>query len=206
MVDRCIVVDLDHTLIRANSTNLLTTFMLKRLLRRGKLFATVDALWRVGLRKFRIISHKSMKHRLIWIFKRNLTSTDLDELVDQVFACLNERLAARLSASTDRILIATAAADMLMPGFMAKLPFKADYIASRYVDSSKDYHENHDERKLRSVINYLEDNNLEISEFYTDHHADLPLLKYNKGENFLVDPTPQTVAALREASVSYRLF
>lgn len=203
----CVVVDLDNTLLRCNSTKKLSFFLV------GKLIAgwRFNDLGQVGFalikRKLGLIPHRILKHTILKSARKNFSADDIDLFAQKLIGELNETVCGIISDYTDcRVLIATAATDMFMQAFVKKLPFKADFSASAYTDDAEKYVDNLGRQKLKSVEEYLNEKDCVLTTFITDHRDDLPLLKHNKGRNFLVKPSKKTLKVLRKEGVTEGMY
>lgn len=209
MVDRCnkkikecIVVDLDNTLIKGNSTVILTTFLMKKYFKYfsfRKIYRLVKTIIR---RKLKLISHSNLKYFVIKEAQETFSQRDIDNFVNLLVKKINDDVVDIIAADfndEDQVLISTAAADFFMSEFILKSEIKnMDYCATTFCNDKNYYIENKGENKLKSLNNYLESHNLHLKTFITDHADDLPILKYNKvGVNYLINPTYKTIKIIK---------
>ena len=205
---KCVVTDLDGTLIRSNSTRMLARDVLRRALFKCRLYDLARAIAAIVRRKLRLVDHRAMKHTLVGIAQKTWSSDDQKKFASRLVSTVNPIVADLIRKhhrQGSELLIATAAADFFMPDFLASAGLDASYIATAYRDSLPEYVENKGEEKLRRVRDYLTDHNLDLAVFLTDHSDDMALLLENNGKNILVNPSEGTVAACRSRGVSFDL-
>ena len=191
------VVDLDNTLLKGNSTILLTSYLLKKLLRESKLSKIIFLFNIILKRKLRHITHKHMKHRIVSLYGNTCNKSDNEKFVDILIPRLNKKVINILEFYHNQgyhILVASAAADFFLGELVSRLEsFKADFIGTPFSTNINAYIENKGEVKLKNVISYLKNKDLELKVMITDHEDDLPLLKYNRqGKNYLVNSSRRT--------------
>lgn len=58
-------------------------------------------------------------------------------------------------------------------------------------------------RKAEAVKAWVREAGGHIATVITDHHDDIPLLKINEGDNYLVAPSKRSVVALRDAGIRF---
>lgn len=207
-IGSCVAVDLDNTLITGNSTKMLAGFLIKKLVRQASLHQLFAVSRAILKRKLKKIPHSEMKHLIVGISQSVMSQSDIDKFAAILERNINPRLKALLTIYANKghkILIATAAADFFLSAFTKRLPFHADFIATPYSDDLKSYTENRGEHKRRAVEEYLSSNSLSLAAFFTDHKDDMPLLKYNPGENYLVNPSETTIKAVKSEGISYEI-
>lgn len=196
----CVVVDLDNTLIKANSTKILAAFLLCSLLRKGRLGALHRVAFALLRRKMRLTTHTRMKHVLVGAAQASLTEQEIKEFALTLSDSLNPAVTdiiMPLWHDGASVLIATAAVDFFIPSLIETLPFEADYVATAFTPKSEDYIENRGDQKLASVNSYLRANSLRMSVFITDNADDLPVLAANQGKNYVINPSRATIKALQ---------
>ena len=195
----CIVVDLDGTLIKGNSTKLLAIFVAKKLLGKGHFMYLFSLCFLIFLNLTRLTPHNRMKHRLLEISNLVLNENDVDIFSSRLAKIVNNDVLEIFRQNNEKqILIATAAADFFLSRFIDYLEIKADFTATPFTKRKEDYIEKKGERKLQSVKDYLKRNNLSLDIFITDHYDDLPLLKYNRGKNYLINPSKKTLSKIKD--------
>ena len=191
------VVDLDGTYLRQNSLRIFLRCALEQALADGKPTMVARLVIKAALRKLRLITHARMKLDMLSAIA--LADKLKDRFRARALACINPRIAAELDKFWNdggRVLLATAAADMYVP-----LIWEGKYVATAMVDNP-DRLECRGTRKLAAVIRYANDNNLRITDVFTDHADDLPLMA-NAGADrvVLVNPSAATIAAANMAGV-----
>lgn len=204
----CIVVDLDGTLIQGNSFVELTKFLLKKLLNNGNLPELSKILFKILLRKLRLISHKNAKYFIVGKATSYLKICDLQNFLQSLIKKLNPQV---LEITKDydskgyTILIATAAPDLYLPYLLNKLPLKnVDYIATPFTKKLGEYEEVKGKEKLNKVKKYLKKNSLECILILSDHYEDLPLFKDLKSKIILVNPSKLTTKIIKGTVISQR--
>ncbi|MDE6812006.1 MAG: haloacid dehalogenase-like hydrolase [Muribaculaceae bacterium] len=200
-------VDLDGTLLKANSMRLFMKRLPLMLLRAKAPAATFCALWSIFLRVLKISDHRMMKWRLTGLARQHLKDKDWADfatsLVSRINPVVND-LIKKKHREGCRIFIATAA-----PGEYA-IPL-ADFlgydgvVATAYSNTPEDYHELRGERKLFGINDLINHNNLTLDTFLTDHSDDLPTAQAYPDQTLLVDPTDDSASKFLTAGVSRRI-
>ena len=148
-------------------------------------------------RKAGIISHLTLKIRIVDIARRNLNSGDLKDFSSILSRKVNPfvfDLLKKASQAGFEILVATAAADYYMQAFKDNFrDFKFDVIDTKINFAGENVMENKGETKLRELNNYLDRNKLQLVAFLSDHENDLSLFNYYSCKRYLVNPSPKTL-------------
>lgn len=182
------MVDLDGTLVECNTLHV----MLRLGLRHAPLVNRAAIAMLIVARRLRLISHETMKYKALALTGRSAAITD--KFVVYVESHRSARVASILEErkkAGDRILLASAAASSYIP-----LIWDGEFLASP--DGGPDLR---GRSKVRAVEQWLDDNNLEIGMFITDHFHDLPLALATRnrgGEVVIVNPTPKSAKIFAE--------
>lgn len=167
----------------------------------------MDILRAVLKRKAQLSSHTEMKHSIVGTAIQTLSQSEINRFAEILFDDLNPEVVNRLEIFASKgmqILLATAAADFFLPAFTGLLKnFTIDFIGTPYKSVVTEFVENKGDVKLSCVKNYLKSHNLQLQAFITDHIDDLPLLRYNLGENILVNPSKPTVSLAKKAGIKF---
>lgn len=194
-----VVLDMDGTLFAGNSLKWALALGLKRLLSRGHIVSMLTVLSLGALKALHLISHETMKYGALRIFGDDTVLT----------ARLQQRAASRARPEVtgileeaqkrgDRILLATAASDSYVPQL-----WDGEYLASPF--GGPDLRE---ERKATAIARWIEENNLKLRTFITDHRADLPSAKVAQelgAEVLLTAPSAESLKAFRHAAITSRI-
>ncbi len=194
-----VVTDLDGTLIRGNSLKWILKAGLKRLLRQGRIPSFLAVMMLGGLAWTKLISHETMKYGALRLFGNDKKL--LDEMHSKGIEHRNQevqKILADAEKHGDRILLASAASEsyihQLWDGETIASPFGGPDLKGK--------------RKLEAVKTWLEDNNLQLKAFLTDHSDDLPLAEYAQtlgATIYLVNPTQKSQDRFDAAGISYKL-
>lgn len=190
-----LVVDLDGTLVKGNTFRIFVRCGLMHLASNAKYLKFIKILSLLALRKFRLISHRFLKFKIIPIIDESIKLKD--RFIADTTPFLNKDVKALLetyNAQGYKVLLATAAADIYIPWI-----YDGEFQAT-VMSHNPGMVENHGEIKLHNVLKYARTHNLELRVVITDHYDDIPLLKYG-AYNILVHPSDKTWAKLRNANV-----
>lgn len=199
------VVDLDGTLVNANSLHFFISALIKAPLEIKTIYSfymIFKVILFVVLRKIRLCSHDRMKQEFqkIWhdfeirgykpVFEE-LTEQYLDKVVrkDVLNFIANDR------SRDDLVLLATAAPSEYVEIMVMLLPIIDKYVATPRINEGEWYH-NIAENKWDSIIRAVDIKDTEIISF-TDHADDLPLIK-NSHRAYLFLPLSNDIASLQK--------
>lgn len=187
-------IDLDGTLIKGNSMKVFMKWLSLRLVLNRRPDMAIIAMWWMFLRVARLATHTRMKWNLTGIAKRVLASADWEQIADRILRRINPEVDVFVKSRKEKgeeICIATAA-----PAEYAEIiarKYGAKYVlATEYAPNISDYYENKGDRKLNAIRNLIDREGLALSAFLTDHHDDLPTMKFFPGKTILVNPSPLT--------------
>lgn len=192
-VDSATVVDLDGTLFRVNSLRTYLRTAMRHHLRRGAVLKCAGMGVLFIARRFRLISHETMKYRALFLAGR--ADAMLSEFRDAMLPQINETVKSFLAerkASGDRILLASAAA-----GFYIPLLWNGEYLASP--EGGPDLRGN---AKRDAVVRWANENHVKVKYFLTDHYHDLPLALWTHstgGEVIMINPSPKSLDTFNRA-------
>ena len=197
-------VDLDGTLLAANSMHIFMIHLPWMLLRRKAVGAHIASLWWMGLRTLHAISHRSMKWHLTKSARRHLLDSDWEWLASRMARRINHTVtdyvdAPRLSECS--VYIATAA----MEEYAAPLARLLGYdgvVATRFTEDKKDYLEMRGSAKLAGIQELQRDKELRLESFITDHTDDFPTASAYPGLTILLNPSKKTAAIFRRGGVT----
>ncbi len=190
-----LVVDLDGTLVKGNTFRIFVRCGLMHLASNAKYLKFIKILSLLALRKFRLISHRFLKFKIIPIIDESIKLKD--RFIANTIPLLNEDVKTLLeiyNAQGYEVLLATAAADTYISWI-----YDGEYQATSML-CNPEMVENRGEIKLQNVLKHARARNLELRVVITDHYDDIPLLKYG-AYNILVRPSDKTLTKLRNANV-----
>ena len=197
-------VDLDGTLISGNSMHIFMKRLPKMLMKKGAPGAAISALWQIWLRSFRLINHKKMKWHLTKIARRHLDESDWDDLAGRIALSVNPDVK-DLVESRRKIgcltYIATAAIEEYSIPLSSMLGYEGT-VATKFSDNQNDYEEMNGDAKRYGIEKLLEEENLRLESFITDHPDDLPTAKAYPNLTVVVNPTQKTADQFREVGVT----
>lgn len=187
----CIVVDLDGTLLRANSLRLFIRYMVRKLWRERRVAPLMRICGLLAARRMRIIPHKDMKYPVHRIGVAAMSRGELEEFAGILrgYVCrpLLEEIS-RLKGEGWRVLLATAAPSLYIPALTALLGID-DWIATPLSANRSAYEESRGEMKRDLVSRRAVERGWTIRAVATDHEDDLPLLRLEGVRRLLVNST-----------------
>lgn len=193
--EKIVAVDLDGTYIRGNTLHI---YILAGLKNAGFLNRIRISSWLI-LRKLHIVSHPRMKFAILKLIEP--TEKLLREFKETVDGCINERVVALLDDYRRlgcRIVLVTAAADVYVPHI-----WDGEFIAtSTYGNPARE--ECRGQRKVERLSEKFGGADV-LEAVLTDHYDDLPLLRFNRGRNYLVNPSPRTIERLDKEGINYEI-
>ncbi len=206
MTSSGVVVDLDNTLLSTNTFKDYVTFATKEALRRFRIDVVIGVLWFVTLRKIRVISHSTMKHRLMRLLDVVMDDYSLALFVDELMENLNGDVVSLCEEYRNRgyrLLLATAAPECY--AHIIALRMRFDGCCSTIMPAKGEWHENVREKKCEAVLTWMNNAEVGMDVVITDHYDDVPLLKANRGKNILVNPTIKTLDELKKHGIEFDL-
>lgn len=196
-------VDLDGTLLTANSMHIFMRRLPGMLMKRGALGAAIGSLWLTTMRSLRLTSHRSMKWHLTKTARLHLNEEDWEELAATMAESINQNVAAYIESRRERgcvTYIATAAAEeYVMP--LCRLFGYDGVLATKFTEDIADYRELNGEAKHEAIEGLLQQKELRLESFLTDHTDDMPTAKAYPLLTILVGASQKTVDVFREAEV-----
>lgn len=196
--------DLDGTLITANSMHIFMRRLPGMLMKRKAFGAAIGSLWRTTLRSLRLIDHRSMKWHLTKTARRHLQDSDWEDLAEEILLTVNPKVCDYISSRRDRgclTYIATAAAEEYAIPICRRLGYDG-VIATAFTESLSDYEELNRHAKHEAIERILQDEHLRLESFLTDHIDDLPTAKAYPLLTILVGVSQKTADDFREAGIA----
>lgn len=194
---KCVVIDLDGTLIKGNSLVSLTKFLARNLLITGKIRDLLLLSMFVSLRKIKMISHRVMKFNIIRIALDNLNENDIERFAQILYGNINLLVVNLLNDFKDNkyhFLLATAAPEFYLEKFVSKFKdWNINFIGTPFSGDLSLFEENSKDIKARNVDEYLHKNNLSYGSILSDHHDDMSLLQKSPKHNYLINPSQKTL-------------
>lgn len=204
---KAVVVDLDGTLVQTNTFKDYIIFVAKEAVLNVKPHVAIILLGWVLCRKFRLISHKTMKYWILRNTQSFMTESRLRNFISQIE---NKRNVAVVELCRDFrqagyfMLLSTAAPESYVRLLYLDFQFD-DYCASPLPQRRVVWKENVREQKRNNTLNLLREKNIILDVMITDHYDDLPLLKEKKKRNILVSPTVKTINKLSQLDINYEI-
>ncbi|WJQ13923.1 HAD family hydrolase [Geobacillus stearothermophilus] len=203
-MNKCIVVDLDFTLINKNTFHVWMKFLFMQLVFKRPLLA-LQILYYVLLRVLRQISHSQLKYKIVKITNRVHDVLDMDHFIGIITMYTNEDIINRLKERNccETWILATAAPEIYAKRIAEKYGF--DYCCATSMDLGEEWEENIREVKLKNVYSILNELKIkEVDTLYTDHHDDIHIMKISN-KIFLVNPSPKTIEVVKKLNIKYIL-
>lgn len=202
---KLVVVDLDGTLIDANSFHVWITFSAQRLLFRGSLLRLTKMVFWVGLRYARIVPHQTMKKYVLRVTS-DFTLDTLDLFAKKLKSKINDKtlleIKPLLESDEYRVILATAA-PIHYAERLARLIGITEVIGTNVNTEDPEWFEAIRENKLKALKEAIGDDLFQrVALLLTDHHDDLPLIEISD-RVILVKPSDTTISILKEKNVDY---
>ncbi len=202
-----VVVDLDGTLLQTNTFKDYILFVGNETLRQCQFHIAILLLGWVLCRKFRLISHETMKYRILRTTQSFMIESRLQNFVFKIRKKQNTevvRLCQKFKQSGYYILLSTAAPESYVRLLFSDFRFDA-YCASPLPQRGRLWKENVREQKRNNTLALLQRENVLLEVMITDHYDDLPLLRERKKRNILVAPTAKTIEKLSQLNINYEI-
>ncbi len=198
------VVDLDGTLLTGNSMKQLLRWLPAELWRNRKLIEVAEALYWIGLRAARVVSHKRMKWNIARIARRSFSRDDWRRFASTtLLPMLNPKVAKHINSLRREgaaVCIASAAMEDYVEPIRGQLGYDHQ-LSTPYTNRFADYAEVRGERKLVAICELAAANSYRICGFLTDHPDDLPTAMAFPEETILVNPRPSSLPRFSEAGI-----
>ena len=207
MKNKVFIVDLDGTLIDANSWHFFIKCLVVHSITHISIFSTISVIKIVSisiLRKLNLYSHNRMKMDLQRIWNKFEKKGHKAALKRHVENYLSKVLRVELveyillnREEGDKVILATAAPEEYVTLIAELLPFVDFVVATPRLSKNSDWYHNIGENKLRSIFELIQDNDVEIVSF-TDHEDDIPLI-YNSHTSFIFPPVSNQITELKKS-------
>ncbi len=197
-------VDLDGTLISGNSMHIFMRRLPGMLMKRRAVGAAIASLWWNSLRSFRLISHRSLKWHLTKTARCHLEDSDWEQLAQSIALMINPKVSDYIQSRRERgclTYIATAAMEEYALPLSRILGYEGELV-TQFSDSISDYEELNHHAKHKAIERLLEENQLRLESFLTDHTDDLPTAAAYPGLTILVGVSKKTADEFRNSGVT----
>ncbi|MDE7346922.1 MAG: haloacid dehalogenase-like hydrolase [Muribaculaceae bacterium] len=197
-------VDLDGTLLSANSMHIFMHRLPGMLMRRKAVAAAIGSLWWISLRSLRLIDHRTMKWHLTKTARQHLDNSDWEGLTEDMLLSANRKVIDYIQSRRERgclTYIATAAAEEYALPICRRLGYEG-VLSTEFRDCLRDYEELNRHAKHEAIERTLESEGLRLESFLTDHTDDLPTAKAYPLLTILVGATKKTADEFREAGIT----
>lgn len=196
--------DLDGTLISANSMHIFMKHLPRLLLKRHAFLGALSALWWTWMRTLKLTSHRKMKWHLTKTARRRLLDEDWESIAAALKQHINPRVFDYALSRRERgckTYIATAALEEYALPLSRQLGFDGA-VATRFSDLLSDYEELNGYAKHDAIESLLADNDLRLESFLTDHDDDLPTACAYPGLTIMVDPSDKSAHSFQMNGVT----
>jgi len=199
---KIIVIDLDGTFVSVNTFHKWMLFVAIYSIKKLAFFTLFKLLKISSLRAFKKINHAQMKVAILNISQTLVTDKDIKIFVKSLDNYVHEEILALVKSKAYISILATAAPEIYAKTLAEVYGF--DYEISTPLTIKEAWKENLKEEKKKNVLLLLKRERLSLSieRLYTDHHDDLPLMKYAK-LTYLINPSEVTLERVEEAGVSF---
>ena len=197
-------VDLDGTLLTVNSMHIFMRRLPGMLMKRGAPGGAIGTLWWSWLRSLRLISHRTMKWHLTKTALRHFEESDWEEVAELMVENINRSVADYIESRRSRgclTYIATAAIEEYTEPLCRLLGYDG-ILATKFTDDISDYEELNRHAKHEAIERLLQEEQLRLESFLTDHTDDLPTAKAYPLLTILVGASKKTTDEFREAGIT----
>lgn len=197
-------VDLDGTLLTANSMHTFMRRLPRMLVKKGAPGAAIGCLWWISLRSIRLLSHRTMKWHLTKTARRYLEDSDWEIMAEEILQLVNPKVSDYIKSRRDRgciTYIATAAPGEYTAPICQRLGYEG-VLATQFTDNLNDYEELSRNAKHDAIERLLLTERLRLESFLTDHIDDLPTAKAFPLLTILVDASQKTADEFQSAGVT----
>ena len=198
------IVDLDGTLLSANSMHIFMRRLPGMLMKRKAPGAAMSSLWQIGLRRMRIVSHRSMKWHLTKAARRHLLEEDWETLAEEMSAAVNPSVKDYIESRRARgciTYLATAAMEEYAEPLSRMMGYEGA-LTTKFTENISEYEELNRHAKHGAIERLLNEEGLRLESFLTDHTDDLPTAKAYPNLTILVGASAKTADEFREAGIT----
>ncbi|MDQ7084907.1 MAG: HAD family hydrolase [Sulfurovum sp.] len=202
MDKKIIVIDLDGTFVSVNTFHKWMKFVALKSLQKLYLISIIKIFWIIFRRAIKSINHGQMKFAILKISEKTMSALDIEDFVKSLDKYVHQDILKHLKNPNYMTILATAAPQIYAKKIQEVYAF--NYEVSTPVSSQTPWKENLKETKKQNVLKLLKEErlSLNIDILFTDHHDDLPLMKYAK-ETYLVGASEKTLKILKEKSLDF---
>ena len=206
-MQKAVVIDLDRTLLTINTFKCYILFVSKLACRKGRLDIAFALTFWVGLRKCRLTTHEKMKLHILKHSAHFMNRKRLNDFVDSILLFRNEKVykCALTYRKQGFFLCLSTAAPFSYASLIAERLSFDSVCATPMPSQVQDWRENVREIKCKNTLKQLEEHHLTLEILMTDHYDDISLLKENKGENILINPSDKTLCMINQHHIIYTL-
>ncbi len=197
-------VDLDGSLITANSMRIFMRRLPLLLLKRHAIGASIASLWWIWLRAFHAISHRNLKWHLTRLARRHLQESDWESLAELISHTVNPHVV-NFIESRRKLGCMTYIATAAMEEYSLPLSRLLGYdgvLATKFSDELGNYEELKGYAKHDAIEHLLADSHFRLESFITDHTDDIPTASVYPGLTIVVNPTQKTAEKFLEVGVT----
>lgn len=204
---QAIIVDLDGTLISTNSFKQYIVFAYQEAIKACRFDIAINLMINVASRKLRIKSHSEMKRRILLSTNDFMSQKSrIERLVEKLISKSNPHVVAMIQqCKAEGLFACLATAAPISYAQSIANQFGIDDCCATSIDINVDWVENVGNIKFKSVEDCCNSHNASPAIVITDHHDDLPLLLFNKGENILIAPSHKTIEILTNHNIKFSI-
>lgn len=175
--DNLNVFDLDGTLIKVNSFKEVSKKLVITLIKKYKFISLSHLIIWYLIRKLGFVEHLKFKQKVVDIFEGNLTE---EEKVNIIQTLLDDNINKKIfeeMLKAENCVISTASPF----AFASRMSFKPDTILISSLDSKNNFPDpaNFGPGKVENLKFYFQNNNVRVSNFYTDSDDDQDLIDFS---------------------------
>lgn len=204
---KCLVVDLDETLLSINTFPYFVKFVCKLFLKKLKIHTLISLAILLAARKTNIITHSALKKKIIYTSLKHFPSHVFKHFADKVDLFTNKEVLKIINFYKQRgyyICLATAAPDLYAEHIFSIHKF--DFLVCTKTSQTKEnWVENIRNIKLINVEDLCNKHNLSLSIVLTDHSDDYFLMAKTSEKNFLVNPSHKTIKLLADSNITFEI-
>jgi len=199
-----IVIDLDGTFVNVNTFHKWMKFVFFEALKKFHFISVIQILKIVFLRYLKYIDHSEMKYSILKISENITSEKQIITFVRSLNTYVNHTILKTMKDELSITILATAAP--ILYAQTIKEIYQFDYVIATGNTDEIEWKENIREEKKTNLISLLEKYSLgnQISILYTDHHDDLPLMKFSD-LTYLVNASNETIKLTLDANIKFKV-
>lgn len=201
---KIMVIDLDGTFVNVNTFHKWMKFVFIEELKKFHLISVLKILHIVFSRYLKLINHAEMKFSILKISENVTSEKQIITFVKSLHTHVNLNILKIMKDDLNITILATAAP--ILYAQTIKEIYKFDHVIATGSTNEVEWKENIREEKKKNLITLLEKYSFgnKISILYTDHHDDLPLMKFSD-LTYLTNASEKTKELTLNANITFEI-